>query len=327
MDATESGNHQDDPSRDVHQSPSAVERPRPAINNPTGESGTAKQKTNWPQRIEAVCAVMLVIITGTYTYYAAGQLHKMKRSTDAAEKAANAAASAADTADKTLKEIRAGGTDTHDLALAAKAQATASREIAKRTTDQIQQLKESVKQASALVTTSKDTLATTQSNFIKDQRPYVWPSAFRIVMEEVGKPIEISVWFINYGKTPAIKQRSASKVFVYFGKEDTLSQADNFFASLDRDQLSRGTGSEIIIPPGIPSDPDKSPIFITASSGDMFIGDQVTLDKINQTTDSFLVAGSAVYEDSAGNRYWSDFCGRHLSTGAIAACPRHNEIH
>ena len=35
--------------------------------------------------ILAACAVLLVLITGTYTYYAAGQLHKMKRSTEAAE--------------------------------------------------------------------------------------------------------------------------------------------------------------------------------------------------------------------------------------------------
>lgn len=50
------------------------------------------KETNWPQRIEAACAVLLVIITGTYTYYAAGQLHKMKRSTDAAQSAATTAA-------------------------------------------------------------------------------------------------------------------------------------------------------------------------------------------------------------------------------------------
>jgi hypothetical protein len=44
-----------------------------------------EDKTNWPQRIEAVCAVLLVVITGAYTYYAAGQLHKMKRAVEAAE--------------------------------------------------------------------------------------------------------------------------------------------------------------------------------------------------------------------------------------------------
>ncbi|MGB9236471.1 MAG: hypothetical protein WCC04_18840 [Terriglobales bacterium] len=41
--------------------------------------------------MEGCCAILLVIITGTYTYYAAGQLHKMKRAVAAAE-GANAVA-------------------------------------------------------------------------------------------------------------------------------------------------------------------------------------------------------------------------------------------
>jgi hypothetical protein len=47
--------------------------------------------------------VLLVIITGFYTYYAAGQLHNMKRATGAPERSATAAKSAADTADAPLK--------------------------------------------------------------------------------------------------------------------------------------------------------------------------------------------------------------------------------
>lgn len=86
------------------------------------------EKPHFTSYIEAGCAILLVLITGTYTYYAAGQLHKMKRSTDATEKAANAAAKAAGIADVTLKEIQKGGMDTHELAVQAKNQADVARD-------------------------------------------------------------------------------------------------------------------------------------------------------------------------------------------------------
>jgi hypothetical protein len=54
-----------------------------------------KQKSSWPIRIEAACAVLLVFITGFYTYYA-------RQQAGAAIKAANAAKSAADTATAAL---------------------------------------------------------------------------------------------------------------------------------------------------------------------------------------------------------------------------------
>ena len=49
---------------------------------------------HWITYVEGACAVLLVFITGFYTYYAAGQLHKMKRATEAAEGANKIAYSA-----------------------------------------------------------------------------------------------------------------------------------------------------------------------------------------------------------------------------------------
>jgi hypothetical protein len=79
----------------------------PSGNGEDGESnGRQKKQTtekpHWVAYVEACCAVLLVVITGTYTYYAAGQLHKMRRATKAAEDSAYAAQNAADTASKTL---------------------------------------------------------------------------------------------------------------------------------------------------------------------------------------------------------------------------------
>jgi len=73
----------------------------------------------WLIGISAAGVILNLVIA--VIYY--GQLKEMRRATRASAKAADAAASAADTADNTLKEIRAGGTDTHELAIQAKNQA------------------------------------------------------------------------------------------------------------------------------------------------------------------------------------------------------------
>jgi hypothetical protein len=51
-----------------------IEAPTKEINGSAGKKQcTEKQKSNWPTRIEAACAVVLVFITGFYTYYARQQ--------------------------------------------------------------------------------------------------------------------------------------------------------------------------------------------------------------------------------------------------------------
>src|SRR5882762_3649802 len=77
MDANESNGHQDDPGSDTQQLPASIERRDTAINDSNSNSGTKKEKY-WPQRIETICAVLLVVITGTYTYYANKQWSAMK---------------------------------------------------------------------------------------------------------------------------------------------------------------------------------------------------------------------------------------------------------
>jgi hypothetical protein len=75
----------------------------------------------WLIGISAAGVILNFIIA--LIYY--GQLQQMRKST-------NAATSAADTADKTLKEIRAGSGDTHELAVQAKNQADRTKDIADR---------------------------------------------------------------------------------------------------------------------------------------------------------------------------------------------------
>ncbi|SRR6266478_2684424 len=87
MDAIESTDHQDDANRDIQQPPAAIEGQNPEVNSATGGNNGAKNEKYCTQRIEAVCAVLLVLITGTYTCYARKQwrasMDQVKASQDA----------------------------------------------------------------------------------------------------------------------------------------------------------------------------------------------------------------------------------------------------
>jgi hypothetical protein len=78
MSETEGNEHQDNPERDIQQPPASIERANSTVNDTTSGNDGQKKTTNWPQRIEAVCAILLVLITGAYTYYARKQLRAMQ---------------------------------------------------------------------------------------------------------------------------------------------------------------------------------------------------------------------------------------------------------
>jgi hypothetical protein len=78
MDAGESNEHQDNPTGNIEQFPATTERQNTAVNNSTSGDQSTKKETNWPQRIEAICAMLLVLITGCYTFYARKQLKAMQ---------------------------------------------------------------------------------------------------------------------------------------------------------------------------------------------------------------------------------------------------------
>lgn len=163
--------------------------------------------------------------------------------------------------------------------------------------------------------------------FQSDQRPYIWP-----VLREPekppkpGEPIRVNVFFINYGKTPAIRERSQTGLLVFFG-EGTMPQADKFFSTFDEKSLVGADASEIIVPPGIPPDVAKGASAYTTAESKPLPKDQKVLDEIRNTDGSYAVVGVVLYEDGLGGHYRSDFCSMHLHTGSMMWCTRHNEIH
>jgi hypothetical protein len=168
-----------------------------------------------------------------------------------------------------------------------------------------------------------DALKLSKEQFVKDQRPYVWPAEIDPHPLKLGEQVKANVYFVNYGKTPAINEKSAGKILLFVG-EGTLKQADTFFDTFDESKVIGG--SELILPPGIPQDSKKSPSFITTYS-DATPKDQPAIDEINKTDGSFAIVGVVTYFDSAGTHYRSNYCMMHLANGALAWCARHNEIH
>jgi hypothetical protein len=243
------------------------------------------------------------------------------------------------------KEIRSGSSDTHDLAVAAKTQADAAKsqseqakaqtdkmaESLKKTDDLIKQATEQAKAINRMADAAKTqagisqrVLETSSNNFRMDQRPYVWPAKFYQFPLKVGEQISANVYFVNYGKTPALRKKSAGRILVLSATEGVLKQADAFFATFDKDESIAG-GSENILPPGIPPDPTKSLDFVTARSEEV-PPNQFAVDEINKTVGSFAIVGVVIYFDSEGTKYRSNFCTMHTEGGSWAWCERHNEI-
>jgi hypothetical protein len=274
----------------------------------------------WLIGISAAGVILNVVIALIYL----GQLHEMRRATKASAKAADAATSAADTADKTLKEIRAGGTDTHALAEQAKEQAGAAKKIAEGTLAEARQLK-------GLVAASEGTLATNKKNFITEQRPYIWARP-REVPIEAHKPMKWSVVFENYGRSPAINVRQCS-YFDLINMEKSYEENENAVPPIEVQMTAMlppaQTVEECVLAPwrtklGSTIMPPQAPEFTTFASDRELSESDVKI--LNKRDGNAFVYGTFFYDDTDGNHYRSTFCSYRLATGAASYCPKWNEI-
>jgi hypothetical protein len=165
-------------------------------------------------------------------------------------------------------------------------------------------------------------LVASKQQFAKDQRPYVWPAEIVWHSLKIGEEVEANVYFLNYGKTPALRETSLSQILV-FTSEESKKQIDTYFDKFDESKV--WGGSMIIVPPGILPDPRKSEAFITAR-GDRKPINQQGLDAIHADF-GYALIGTTIYYDAAGTHYRSDYCAWHLANDVTAWCERHNEIH
>lgn len=257
-------------------------------------SGFERSTIRWTR-----ASFVVILATGVFIGLQWHEMHTGGKDTSALAQAAQDQAAALKLQ---VEEMKKQGNDTHDLALAAKTQAERLQD---------------------LVHENQRTLATTKHNFIADERPYVWLSTMLASDVKPNERIRVDVWYANFGKTPAIRQKGNTSMIVAQGK-DITPMIDEYFRVMHRKGIVGG--SEIMLPPGIPADPTQSKAWHSILS-DQIIGDQKTADTIKGTTGSFAVVGMIVYEDSSGNHYATDFCLMNLAGGALSYCPAHNEIH
>lgn len=148
---------------------------------------TCKTEKDWWDKWKPFVEIIGIALLAVYTGYTIKMYYANKE-------AAEAAKSAAATADATLKEIQKGGTDTHDLAVAAGKQAAAAKSAAEN---------------------AKQSLQTTIETFHLDQRAWVAVSRFLLSNEpEADKEIKVDFWLVNTGKTPAKDEVLQSALFV-----------------------------------------------------------------------------------------------------------------
>jgi hypothetical protein len=164
-------------------------------------------------------------------------------------------------------------------------------------------------------------LRASKDQFAKDQRPYVWPAEIVWRPLKIGEEVTANVYFLNYGKTPALRETSLSQILV-FTSEESKKEIDTYFEKFDESKVSGG--SMVIVPPGILPDPRKSEAFITAR-GDRKPINQQGLDAIHADF-GYALIGTTIYYDAAGTHYRSDYCAWHLANDVTAWCEKHNEI-
>jgi hypothetical protein len=137
-----------------------------------------------------VLAVVGIIALCIY----AGQLGQMKKSTKAAQDAAQIASD-------TLAEIRKGSSDTHELAVQAKNQADATRGIAERATSQVAAATELAKQSRRSADVAAQALEAQERPWLGVPQLYSNVSPLRS-----NVPITFTLVIRNVGHSPAILQ-------------------------------------------------------------------------------------------------------------------------
>jgi len=172
---------------------------------------------------------------------------------------------------------------------------------------------------------TRDIIKNTQENFIRDQRPYVWPAVIEEVPMKVGQAGKADIYFVNYGKKPALDIRLAVKILVSTETESAFQKADVWFSKYhERSKL--GYGSQIILPQGIPPDPRATPNSYSTADTDKIPPTEDAVNLIQNTNFSYAIVGVVSYFDIEGRTYRTEFCRSHFATGAAPWCPKHNEI-
>ncbi|MGA8475815.1 MAG: hypothetical protein WB681_12205 [Candidatus Cybelea sp.] len=297
---------------DAAKDASSVQNPPPVITN-GGQHGKGRNGKNgsdhehepanvkWTDRVQAACAILLVLITGAYTFYTRNQVR-------AAIDAANAAKSASDTAASTLREQK-------------REFVTQGASSARQFSAQLAKINAGLFEQNRLATaaqenlgTAKDALATSKQELVSSERPYLWVTI-------KGQPIywhnfvRVDIQIANYGKSPAIHARWREKLSVFVDRKVPVA------ARIHRAFLAvppySGLGNGFIVP--ATGQPDA---FSTAQTPKPLTAAE--LSYVQNSVEGWVVAGVITYSDLYGNNYSTKYCFPYYPHAAMPECDRND---
>jgi hypothetical protein len=110
------------------------------------------------------------------------------------------------------REMVGGSVQTNALIRAAGKQADAAKQfsdtaekINSHMSDTVEKLNIQAAQTELLAKHAKESLEQTRINFQSEQRPFIGAAAIKPQPPNVGKRILVNLWWVNYGKSPAIR--------------------------------------------------------------------------------------------------------------------------
>jgi hypothetical protein len=218
------------------------------------------------------------------------------------------------------KEIGTSSVDTHDLAVAAKSQASNTENLAKSAVDQVGKLREQVDQlrrsadeTHVIADTAKQSLATSVNIFQAENRPWLnmWlEPTYKI---SAGAKISINFQVNNGGRSPAI---GVSNIVCDY-KIVKTEELDNFMMSLVIKPL--GHKEHIVAA--------SEGNVATAFSDHILSSEEV--ERINNGKEHIVAWGRVDYYGPLGRRqpYYTEICQGYNPVGlSWSPCPVHNTM-
>jgi multidrug efflux pump subunit AcrA (membrane-fusion protein) len=271
--------------------------------------------TDWITALSTVCIMAVAIVAAVISFY---QWH----------------------------EMHTGGTDTHSLAEAAKAQAEANRQEAiamknlsdralqqAQATDKLAEQAEKSANAAAksakdadvsasatksMASTAADSLAAVRQNEALDQRAWIAVTSMRLTSFKSGETIQSQVMFENSGRSPALDVNVRHETVIL---DRGLSPL--FLAVWDKSVLDAVRA----LAPQVSNTSSKETTWILKSSDN---------DDVEHFSKTVWVWGSIEYRDAFGNNHSTHFCGYTENNGARSAkvtegmelhiCPQNNTM-
>lgn len=246
------------------------------------EYHTNQQEQSRKDRKRFCVEVATLIVISLYTAIAAYQGYKMRQATDAAKESAAAAASASKTAEGSLMEIQK---QTEAMQIAADANKK-TVELAERN------------------------IKATQEQFRQDQRAWMGFSETPQWQTVVNKPLIVTVFFKNMGKTPAKKVQIAAMGEIVSERESPNFALEN---SATRERAVLVFPQQVI----------SHDVNVTLPHT---VLDSITFNDIKNGTKRIYIHGIHTYWDIFNRHQWITFCFYLRADGSkTEMCKEHND--